>query len=280
MLTVGILGCGWLGFPLAKAWAAQGARVHGSTTQMAKLETLAQVGIIPFHIQLNPLPEGDDLQTFLDVAVLVINIPPTPPPHYTPQAGSLSWHAQQIQHLVPKIKQSGVQSVVYISSTSVYPNTNTWVDEQTSVAENGSDLDKGLVDAENLIQTLHPTQNWAILRCGGLLGYNRVPGKYFAGRKNLPNGDTPVNFIFRDDAVQIIQQVVARQAWQEIFNVVAPEHPTRKLIYAHNAQQLGFEAPTFANPSTESYKIVSCQKVIQQLDYQFAYPNPLDFRYE
>ena len=47
MTKISILGCGWLGFPLAKALLSKGLSVKGSTTSSEKLATLEKAGITP-----------------------------------------------------------------------------------------------------------------------------------------------------------------------------------------------------------------------------------------
>ena len=51
--TVSILGCGWLGLPLAKLLIAKGFNVKGSTTSEHKLHTLAQYGIASILVHFN-----------------------------------------------------------------------------------------------------------------------------------------------------------------------------------------------------------------------------------
>jgi 3-hydroxyisobutyrate dehydrogenase-like beta-hydroxyacid dehydrogenase len=51
-IKISILGCGWLGLPLAKSLLAKSYEVKGSTTSENKLEVLINAGILPFQIQL------------------------------------------------------------------------------------------------------------------------------------------------------------------------------------------------------------------------------------
>ena len=53
--------------------------------------------------------------------------------------------------------------------------------------------------------------NTTVIRFGGLIGYDRMPGKFLTGKKDLPNGDAPVNLIHRDDCVQIIYQIIKNE---------------------------------------------------------------------
>jgi 3-hydroxyisobutyrate dehydrogenase-like beta-hydroxyacid dehydrogenase len=53
MTQISILGCGWLGLPLAKALLENGFAVKGSTTSQEKLSVLENSGIQPFLIALS-----------------------------------------------------------------------------------------------------------------------------------------------------------------------------------------------------------------------------------
>jgi predicted dinucleotide-binding enzyme len=73
---ISILGCGWLGFPLAQSLEKQGHKVKGSTTRPEKLSELRQAGIEPLWLQLTPEPKGIGWDYLLDCDVLIVNIPP------------------------------------------------------------------------------------------------------------------------------------------------------------------------------------------------------------
>ena len=62
-----ILGCGWLGLPLARYLITRGFNIKGSTTREERMGELQRTGIRPYHLQLGPelwcLPRGrQDLQ--------------------------------------------------------------------------------------------------------------------------------------------------------------------------------------------------------------------------
>lgn len=266
--TVAILGCGWLGLPLGSELVRQGYRVKGSTTRAERLPLLAEAGIEPHQIAFEPQPEGD-LKDFLEKAdVLVVSIPPR-----AGQQGD-AFHPRQIAELARHLPSTQhPASIVYISSTSVYPDTGRETTEVDDVLENHP-----LIQAENeLKRTGLPL---TVVRFGGLMGYDRIPGKYFIG-KTVTTGDVPVNFIHRDDAVGVIAEIIRQKAWGETFNAVAPEHPVRRDIYRKNAAQFGWEAPRFeAPPAPEPFKLISPARLTEQLGYRFRFPNPLNFTYQ
>ena len=168
-----------------------------------------------------------------------------------------------------------IKHIIFISSTSVYPNNNQKVFEHTPIDQK----DHVLLKAEALLKK-QKSAKLTILRCAGLMGYDRIPGKYFAGRKNLTTGDLPVNYIHRDDVILIISEIIQKNIWGEIFNLASPVHCTRKEIFIHNAEHFNYQLPTFTHSlQTPDFKIVDSTKLERELDYTFKYPNPLGYQY-
>ncbi|GAA4420690.1 SDR family oxidoreductase [Nibrella viscosa] len=268
--TISILGCGWLGLPLAERLLSEGYTVKGSTTSAEKLPLLTAKGIDAYKVQLTHEPQGN-LADLLNAEILLIDIPP--------KAGRYgdNFHPAQIQQVVEAVRQSPVRWVLYISSTSVYPEQRREVTEE-AVTNPELSAAPSLVQAEQLVQRLLPERQTTILRCGGLMGYDRIPGKYIAG-KTVDSGAVPVNYIHRDDAVGIITSVLEQHV-TGVFNVVAPEHPTREEIYRKSCADFGYAPPTFVEPNEPiAFKIISSKKVKETTGYTFKYPNPLDFYY-
>lgn len=275
MESISILGCGWLGLPFGKYLTEKGVKVKGSTTQAAKVELLKEAHIEPFILKFSTEIEGDSVEEFLTSETLLINIPPRISLQKTDA------HVEQIGLLLDKIKTSPIKNIIYISSTSVYPELNREVFENdvNMPDESGSAT---LVKAENLLKGFVKENqiNLTILRCGGLMGYERIPAKYFSGWKGLTSGNTPVNYIHRDDLIRIIEVIIEQKLWNETFNIVSPIHPTRKEIYTKNCEELGFELPEFVEPSEpQPFKIINADKFIKATNYKFIYENPLSYYY-
>ncbi len=271
--TVSILGCGWLGLPLAELLLAKGFALKGSTTSADKLPVLAQKGIQPFLINLQPglAPERlDDWRDFLQTDILIISIPPRTDAH------GHDLHAQQIRRFTYPLMFSEVK-IIYVSSTSVYPENRQTATETSAVTEGNA-----MVKAEKVVLGEMALENRppraTVLRCGGLMGYNRIPGKYVAG-KTITTGDVPVNFVHRDDVVRIIHEIIRQEKWGETYNIVAPRHPARREIYARNAQEFGYAPPLYDDSQTPGYKVVSSAKVSRELGYEFLFPDPVSFPY-
>lgn len=272
-MKISILGTGWLGLPLGAYLLAKGHEVNGSVTTASKLDILKAKGINPFLLQLTPEPEPEgSIEKFLEADVLIIAIPPS-----RKSEDMDTFHAAQIQELVKHMLQGEIRKTIYISSTSVYPAYNQEVTEADEIKPDVF-VHNSIVLAEKVLRQTGPLDT-TVLRVGGLMGYNRIPGKYFAGKKGLKNGNSPVNFVHRDDVIGIIEQVILQEKWNRVFNVVAPEHPLRKDLYPQTATAFGFDAPTFDDSEPVPYKIVNTEKLQMELGYQFKYPDPSSFYY-
>ncbi len=269
--AISIIGCGWLGLPLAQRLLTEGYVLKGSTTSTEKVLTLNQIGIEGYTLQLVPNPVGN-FEALLQADTLIIDI--------SPKAGKMGddFHPKQIEYLTAALKQSTVRHVIYVSSTSVYPELNRVVVENDVINAEQSAA-PSLAKAEQLVQTLSDEKAVTILRYGGLMGYDRIPGKYVAG-KIIDSGNVPVNYIHRDDAVAVLVALI-KQGIAGTYNAVAPEHPTREAVYRKSCADFGYDLPAFTKSETSvAYKIVSPAKLIEATNYAFKYANPLQFYYE
>ncbi len=270
---IAILGCGWLGLPLAKSLLSKGYKVKGSTTSESKLDLLKNAGISPFQIQLEEHQIIGNIEDFLkETNVLVIDIPPGLR-RETSTSKEMTF-VNKIKNLIPFIEKSEVQKVIFVSSTSVYGDSFSIV-EITEETKPNPDTESGkqLVIAETLLQS-NPHFKTTVIRFGGLLGEDRHPVKFLAGRTNVENPDAPVNMIQREDCIGIIEKSLnfARDdnwEWNQTFNAVAPQHPTRKDYYHKKAQIQNLPLPIFAENSESKGKIISSKKVETILGYSF-----------
>lgn len=269
--TISIIGCGWLGLPLAKRLVELGYRVNGSTRTAQKLAILHKSKITPFLIEVNKKIKGTNLQHFFNCDLLIINIPPGRKRRDVARS-----HPKQIAAIIEKAVLYGVQKVLFISSTSVYGNVNRVVTESDEPnPETASGTALATVEDFLMQQTAFET---TIVRFGGLVGADRKAGRFLAGKKDVKNGDAPVNMIHRSDCISILSEIIKNRHWGHLFNACADEHPTKKEFYTLQAEKQGFEAPVFSTEeSLVAYKKVSNYKIKQVLSYEFLNPDPMKF---
>lgn len=195
-----------------------------------------------------------DFSQFLNADTLIINI--------------TNKNKAAFEQLISQIEHSPIKQVLFISSSSVYQNTNDWVREEPQF-ENEDSI---LWQIESLFRQSSQFTT-SIIRFSGLIGPERHPGRFFRNGKQVQQADAPVNLIHLDDCIGIIEQLLKQQVWGEILNGCADTHPSKKQFYRHAAEQLNQAVPDFNQDNTPSYKIVSNDKVKTLLSYQFQYPD-------
>jgi len=260
---ISILGCGWYGLPLGKKLIELGYSVKGSTTDANKLAVLKDCKIQPFLIQLpNEKVESIDA-TFFDSEVLILNIPPKRRPDI------VDCYFEQMRSVDAYIKNSNLKNIIFISSTSVYPDRQSSTEEHLEVFPE-KDSGKALLKAEQLFLNQKQLKT-IVLRFAGLIGADRNPGRFLADKRGLKDGNAPVNLVHLDDCIQITIELLNRKFESSIFNVCCDEHPLRKDYYCQAAIQLGLTPPTFASSGeVSSYKIINNTKIKEYLArYQF-----------
>lgn len=129
-----------------------------------------------------------------------------------------------------------------------------------------------VVEAETLLQSLDEAVT--ILRLGGLMGYDRIAGKYTAGK--VLTADSRTNYVHRDDVVGIIECIISQYVRGEVFDVVAPIQSSKKTIFTHNAKKFGFAETEFLG-GDEVGKELSPTKLCETLGYVFKKPDVMTF---
>jgi nucleoside-diphosphate-sugar epimerase len=265
--TISILGCGWLGVPLAKHFLEKGIAVKGSVTSEEKLGLLRDSGILPFRIVLSDTEVILDDPDFFKCDVLVISIPPRR------IADIEQVFPSQIRRLIPFILKAGIQKVIFISSTSVYPDQNQLARENEILVPDKAS-GRALVEAENLLREQSGFKT-TIVRFGGLIGDDRNPARFLL-KSTQAIANAPVNLIHQDDCIGIISAIVKQELWGETLNACCPEHPMKKDFYEKAAIQSGLPVPVISE-ELAAFKTIDSSKLIRLLNYQFIYSSPMDY---
>ncbi|MCF6309703.1 MAG: hypothetical protein L3J19_04385 [Sulfurimonas sp.] len=154
-------------------------------------------------------------------------------------------------------------NIILMSSTSVYREFDEEIDEGAEITKVA--LQK---EAEDLITSLKT--NVLILRLGGLMGDDRISGKW----KNISTfSDGPVNYIHKQDVINITKKMIENSVTKGVYNLVAPEHPLRSEVHKKNSKDFGLTLGTFDGITR---RIVLSEALVKKLNYSFVYPNPLD----
>lgn len=259
-MKIAILGCGWLGLPLAERLVQEGHYVKGSVTKKTKISVLAAARIEPFQIDLSEL-DNSKIDAFLsNVEVLIILVPPKHSEDFDLIASLKVLLNRAIAHKVPR--------VLYSSSIAVYEDTvSIPIYSEQDLWERPTQRAAKLLQIEEILLNERNFRS-CVLRLGGLLGEDRHPIKYLAGKKNVPNPAAPVNLVHQLDCIGIIVEVLKRDWFDGILNVVHPDHPNRREYYTKAAKARSLIEPHFYE-STSRGKLVSSQKLQRVFNYTF-----------
>lgn len=254
MDRISILGSGWLGQPLALQLQARGYSLRVSTTRQVRVDALTSAGLDAMIIDIARLDGA--IAAFLDADLLICNI--------------TSKDLHGFASLVRALEESPVRNLLFVSSTSVYPNDAGRVREGDG-KEAG---DSPLLQIEQLLQASNRFRT-TVVRFGGLFGPGRHPGRFFRRGGVTLDPDAPVNLIHLDDCIGIIQAIIAQQAWGHVFNCCAPSHPSKREFYTRATQLADAPCPNFAATASVNYKVVDSLQVQQVLGYRFRHPDLL-----
>lgn len=270
MKKVAIIGLGWLGMPLALALNGQGYQVVGSKTTIDGVEAARMSGIECYLLKLTPELQcnTDELNALLQADVLIITLPVS----RTAQSGE--GYAQAVQQLVNTARVFHVPRIIFTSSTSVYGGSEGMVKENSPLNPVTS-AGKVLVSLEQWLQHL-PDTTVDILRLAGLVGGERHPGRFLAGKTALRDGAHGVNLVHQEDVMSAIQLLLKRPHGGHLYNLCAPEHPARQDYYPDQARKLNLAPPQFVTESDDTPgRLVDGQRICHELGFEYQYPDPM-----
>lgn len=269
MKKVAIVGLGWLGMPLALALSARGYQVMGTKTTSDGVEAARMSGVDSYLLRLTPELEcdPDDLESLLSAEALVITLPAS----RTADGGEN--YLLAVQQLVNSGLAAGVPRIIFTSSISVYGNAAATLREASALRPETA-AGYVLVQLEQWLHQLPNTQV-DILRLAGLVGPERHPGRFLAGKTALKGGEHGVNLVHRDDVVAAIQLLLQLPGGGHLYNLCAPQHPDKRSFYTEQAVRLGVTPPQFDRDATGAGRIVDGQRICRELGFEYLYPDPM-----
>lgn len=261
---ISIIGCGWLGLPLAQKLVEQRFSVNGSTTSKEKLQRLKQFQIKPFLVSLDETGISGNYSNFLTGSeTIIINIPPGLRRNPTKN------HIAEIKHLIQAIEANSIKNVLYISSTTVFEDEANFPVIKTETKPNAtSSTAQQLIEIEQILQT-NTNFKTTILRFGGLIDEERHPSKFLSGRDNISNPDAPLNLIHKADCIAIILAILEKELWDVSLNAVYPKHISKETYYSAYCKREGLPLPTYNTSKESKGKVIDSTTLVRLLEYTF-----------
>lgn len=243
---IGIIGAGWLGFPLAKRFVENGYLVYATTTQEQKIAQLSSC-----KIQAAIYSDQGVFPNWLkELDWCIIDFPPRKSVNY----------AEQVSNLVKNL--SATCQLIFTSSTGVYPQESGIVNEESPI-----DQTHVVASAEKVIQ--QSNRNWYVLRLAGLVGQDRNPIHFLSGRE-VDNAQYFINLVHQADCIEAIERVVEECPSSQVFNIVCPFHPSKEEYYTAKATQLGLVPPVFKQGESLG-KIVDGSKMVELTSFNYRH---------
>lgn len=265
-----IVGCGYLGLRVARAWVAKGRRV-AALTRGSRQQEFASLGIVPVI--------GD----VLDPASLT-SLPPSRTLLYAvgydrsvkgPTMRDV--YVRGLAHVLTALP--AVERIIYISSTSVYGQTDGSIVDESSLTEPIEESGRIVLEAEETLRAARPDA--IILRFSGIYGPNRLLREQ-AIRAGMPlAGDAEkwLNLIHVSDGVRAVLAAEAHAAPGTTYNIADDTPMTRRQYYTKLAELLGaptalFEpAPHGSKPARDTHRRISNQRARIELGFEPEYPS-------
>jgi len=234
-----IIGCGYLGRRVAKRWLADGNRVFALTRSTENAELLRTLGVEPI---LGDVLDTQTLHSLPAVETMLYAV------GFDRQAAA-SKRDVYVSGLrnVLEVVASRVNKIIYVSSTSVYGQSNGESVSETSPTEPTTEGGCICRDAENILNEL-AGDSAMCLRLAGIYGPQRLLARLDSIRSGQPFrgcGDAWLNLIHVDDAVKTVEQ--CRENWQpgETVNVGDDRPITRSEFYTTLAALVNAPKPKF-----------------------------------
>jgi len=275
-----IVGCGYVGLPLAHELFKQGHQVFGMRRSSSADEELKAAGIVPLPADITKPESLARLPRDFDWVVNCAASGGGDAEAY------LQLYLQGTRNLIEwlALGSAGASRIVYTSSTGVYGQNDGSVVDETSPTEPPVETAKVLVETEKVLLAAARDNNFpaVVLRVAGIYGPNRgyLLKQYLKNEARIEGGGGRfLNMIHRDDLIGVIIAALRSGRAGEIYNAVDDEPVSQLRFFQWLAGKLGRELPPTAPEDAEANrkrgvtnKRVSNRKLKMDLGYQFKYP--------
>jgi len=250
MKKLGVIGCGWLGTHIAERLSNR-YEIFATTTTESKIQDLQSKGyhttLVDFPDEHNP--EIKEWEVVPQLDAIIISVP------FSGLRGAQIPMNNKRQNLLNFLGDYKGQ-LFLMSSTGVYPQLEKEFTEDDTPAEN--------VESESFILEQFPQTN--ILRLAGLMGGERLLKNY-----NISDLHLLVNHIHYADICSVVEKMLEHKSQSKVYNIVAPIHPNKEEVI--NAQK----GLSYSGERATIGRTISPAKLIQELDFEFQYPDPQFF---
>lgn len=270
-MKVAIIGCGYIGYELAKDLYEKDYTITCTTKNpksIEKLKKTTQKSIIMYGHDRN---EMEIILNENDVIIITIAASSSDEFESTYLQTAKTIKACTLETASPK-------TIIYTSKTSIYGNHNgMWVNEASTLNAKDDDA-KILIDTEDTLSSLTKLgYKICILRLAQIYGPGREIKELFKAlyKDVLPgHGDYYTNMVHQKDVVKAIAYVIEHKI-EGVYNIADDDHPTRQEFANLICSRLKLNPPKY-DPKLadlpDRNKRVSNYRIKEE-GFEFTYPN-------
>ena len=268
-----IIGCGYLGRGIAALWCAQNHRVFATTRSTARANEWRAHGLQPIlcdmldPASLHSLPRVESITYCIGLD----------------RATGVSMHSLYVGGLANVLAalSQPAPRFVYVSSTSVYGQTDGEEVDERATTEPQEESGKVVLEAERLLRARLPSA--VILRFAGIYGPGRLMrGKAIkAGEPIVGDAEKWLNLIHVEDGAAVLVAADERAAPGSTYNVSDGSPVRRRVFYTKLAEVLGAPQPRFVPlaagavvPAHErGHRRIVSRRMREELGVTLGYPH-------
>ncbi|MEI7666751.1 MAG: NAD-dependent epimerase/dehydratase family protein [Synechococcaceae cyanobacterium ELA263] len=273
-----ILGCGYVGEAVAKAWRQEGHQLWGTTTRRERLAELAELVDTPVIF------DSTDSRTSLSFTEGLDGILVSFAPSKSSQADVSQYQETflgGIQMLLDSLEHRSSKTplqLVHLSSCGVYGNRGGALTNEGSQLDILHPVNDVLARAEEMVQSVRSDKvKVCILRLGGIYGPGRdIPGMLLSAAGSLVqrNGQNVPCWIHLDDIVRGVSFAFKRNL-NDTYNLVNDTQDTGQELTDRLCEQAGLPLAKWLSVDTTDRVLnarVSNEK-LKQIGFTFTYPS-------
>lgn len=267
-----VIGCGYLGERIAVHWRAQGQRVFATTRSAARADEWRALDLQPIVCDvLDPasllaLPKVESI-------VYCIGL------DRTTGVSMRRLYVDGLANVLAALKPPPPR-FVYVSSTSVYGQTEGEEVDESAITEPQEESGKVVLEAERLLRSRLP---WAIiLRFAGIYGPGRLMrGQAIkAGEPIVGDAEKWLNLIHVEDGAAVVVAADERAVPGSVYNVSDGASVRRREFYTNLAEVLRAPQPRFIPPPDQAilpphergHRRIVSRRMREELGVKLQYP--------
>jgi nucleoside-diphosphate-sugar epimerase len=277
-MRVLIVGCGYVGLPLAGELVRAGHEVFGVNRSPEKAAELRALGIEPLTADITQRAALDALPQGFDWVVNAVS---------SNKGGLADYQRiflEGTHHLVDWLVATPLKKYVHAGSTSVYAQTDGSLVKETSPAQPTTEMGLVLAETEQALLRAFRDRKFpaVLLRMAGIYGPGRghLFLQYLKDEASIAEkGQRLLNMIHRDDVIGAIIAALKSGRPGEIYNVVDDEPVPQIHFFRWLSETLGKNMPPFSQDGAGAgrkrvltHKKVSNRRLRMELGCPLRYP--------